>query len=342
MNVFPQGHLVQSGYFGGQRTIATAREAVRDYRLQNQDSIKEYTRHYYLQNEDKKKLYDRRYYAQHEDKKKEYARQRYLLNEDKAKEYYLLNKNHVKEVTRRYRLLNHKSPETYLPRASPTRSWKSPENVREYFDSIAKQLHITSHSDWYRVSVVQLAQLGGKSLYRKFHSIGGALQYAYPEISWDQSKFSFKGKKSVQMLLKGIIEELLPSAEILEDFQHPTMTVNSDRPVQLDLWLPNYQIGIEYQGEQHYYNLDGAFGPSGTASFYWERDLAKISNCQLRGITLVIIPFWWDRRKESLSATLYRARPDLFPLSTFAPIPSEIPLASMKRKLTGTPNLTRE
>jgi hypothetical protein len=34
----------------------------------------------------------------------------------------------------------------------------------------------------------------------------------------------------------------------------------------------------------------------------------------------------WDGEKDSLSATLYRARPDVFPVSTASPIPSEMPL----------------
>jgi hypothetical protein len=49
------------------------------------------------------------------------------------------------------------------------------------------------------------------------------LQYAYPEINWDMSKFPFRGKKSEQRLLKAKLEELLPGIEIVEDFQHPEL-----------------------------------------------------------------------------------------------------------------------
>jgi hypothetical protein len=47
-------------------------------------------------------------------------------------------------------------------------------------------------------------------------------------------------------------------------------------------------------GEQHYYNMDGAFGPNGSTALYSERDFAKISLCKERGITMILIPFWYD------------------------------------------------
>lgn len=119
----------------------------------------------------------------------------------------------------------------------------------------------------------------GKALYSKFENLGGALKYAFPNVSWDFSKFSLKGKKSGQRWLKSMIEDLLPRTEILEEYQHPdliwgkcilifsflvalsafyffflssisllTMLADSGRFIELDLWIPQYQIGIEYQG----------------------------------------------------------------------------------------------
>jgi hypothetical protein len=61
-------------------------------------------------------------------------------------------------------------------------------------------------------------------LYSKFETLGNALQYAYPEISWELDKFSIRGKKSGQRWLRAKIEELLPGIEIIEDFKHPELT----------------------------------------------------------------------------------------------------------------------
>jgi hypothetical protein len=106
----------------------------------------------------------------------------------------------------------------------------------------------------------------GKFLFEKFESLGGALQFAYPEINWEQDKFSFRGKKSGQRWLRVKIEEMMPGIEIIEDFQHPALAWGmifiivtfskrfenleiSKRQMELDLWLPKYEIGVEYQGD---------------------------------------------------------------------------------------------
>jgi ATP-dependent DNA ligase len=42
------------------------------------------------------------------------------------------------------------------------------------------------------------------------------------------------------------------------------------------------------------------------------------------GITLIEVPYWWDRKYESLASTIYSQRPDLF---TFPPEGSPIPVS---------------
>lgn len=63
-----------------------------------------------------------------------------------------------KEYDREYYLQSLESPSDY----SPGKSWKNPATLRGYFESIANEISITTHSDWYRVSRLQIVQLGGK------------------------------------------------------------------------------------------------------------------------------------------------------------------------------------
>jgi hypothetical protein len=112
-------------------------------------------------------------------------------------------------------------------------------------------------------------------LYTTFGNLGAALQFAYPEVTWELERFSVRGKKAGQRWLKVKIEELLPTVEIIEDYLHPELfwgmfsssffiplipllnllEENSDRHVELDLWLPHFRIAIEFQGMS-------LFGPS--------------------------------------------------------------------------------
>jgi hypothetical protein len=50
--------------------------------------------------------------------------------------------------------------------------------------------------------------------------------------------------------------------------------------------------------------------------------------CLLSLLFVSCLTVRWDGELGSLSATLYRARPDVFPVSTANPIPNEIPPSS--------------
>lgn len=63
-----------------------------------------------------------------------------------------------------------------------------------------------------------------------------------------------------------------------------------------------------------------------------KRDLHKSALLQEKGITLIEIPYWWNRSYESLLATIHKQRPDLFtevPQGT--PIPLNPPSAKDKK-----------
>src|SRR5690348_2195925 len=42
-----------------------------------------------------------------------------------------------------------------------------------------------------------------------------------------------------------------------------------------------------------------------------ERDAQKRKACLSRGITLIEIPYWWDRSKSQILAELHKNRPDV-------------------------------
>eukprot|EP01126_Amoeba_proteus_P039135 TRINITY_DN4111_c0_g1_i9.p1 TRINITY_DN4111_c0_g1~~TRINITY_DN4111_c0_g1_i9.p1 ORF type:complete len:369 (-),score=58.74 TRINITY_DN4111_c0_g1_i9:116-1222(-) len=71
--------------------------------------------------------------------------------------------------------------------------------------------------------------------------------------------------------------------------------------------------------------MHNAFGPVGTQALYSHRDSYKKIMCAGKGITLVVIPFWWDGKEESLAATLHLKLPNLFPKMDTPPIPTEAP-----------------
>jgi hypothetical protein len=76
--------------------------------------------------------------------------------------------------------------------------------------------------------------------------------------------------------------------------------------IELDLFLPKECLVFEYQGEQHLqrYLLLGVNGKE-------SKDQRKRDACQATGITLIEIPYWWDKTSTSLATTIRQQRKDI-------------------------------
>jgi hypothetical protein len=77
--------------------------------------------------------------------------------------------------------------------------------------------------------------------------------------------------------------------------------------MELDIFIPTLSIAFEYQGIFHYkQNL-----VIGSAEAVKRRDQEKRIACKQYGITLIEVPYWWKKDKESLIEMITKQRPDL-------------------------------
>jgi len=111
-------------------------------------------------------------------------------------------------------------------------------------------------------------------------------------------------------------------SEIEENYNHPKLRHESGLPMELDIFLPKEQLAFEYQGEHHFrdvYHL-------GTLWQLKQRDEEKRIACRENEITLIVIPYWWNKETSSLAATIQKQRSDLVLSETHEaqPIPSTI------------------
>lgn len=86
------------------------------------------------------------------------------------------------------------------------------------------------------------------------------------------------------------IKQILEEMNILFECQKQFPTLIYKRPLKFDFYLPEYNICLEYQGEQHY-TPQQFFGEK---NFYIQkkRDLLKKKWCESNQVKLIEIPYW--------------------------------------------------
>eukprot|EP01027_Heterolobosea_sp_BB2_P026356 GEZU01040587.1.p1 GENE.GEZU01040587.1~~GEZU01040587.1.p1 ORF type:complete len:509 (-),score=114.87 GEZU01040587.1:129-1430(-) len=193
--------------------------------------------------------------------------------------------------------------------------------LRRYIDYLAKEFDIQQLDEWYRVSHEQIRALGGYATLVEHGGLCAVLKKLYPEHHWDEERFArAKGKKASQRWLRVSAQRLFPDEEIFEDYVHPALSAfqGSNTSMTLDICIPSLRLALEYQGQQHYRELHvfGGASMSSSTKTQSQRDHEKQSACKDAGITLITVPYWWDRSIESLAAAIYSARPDLDPTTT--------------------------
>ncbi len=62
-----------------------------------------------------------------------------------------------------------------------------------------------------------------------------------------------------------------------------------------DILVPSLSIGLEYQGEHHFLSVSYTSVP---VEIYKLRDQEKLKVLQKLGITLITVPYWWDKNLE--------------------------------------------
>lgn len=148
-----------------------------------------------------------------------------------------------------------------------------------------------------------------------------------PSISWGES------------LLRSYMRQILPYTQAQYNYKHPLLVHDTTGfRMELDVYYPEVRLALEYQGKQHYRN-----------AFYQEnhqsqtrRDSEKREACQKQNITLIEIPFWWDRSLNSLAATILEHRPDIALNITVTPTSIYLPIPATEPKGFRNPRKTEE
>ena len=188
------------------------------------------------------------------------------------------------------------------PNQSPE-YWNNQENIDNFLSKIKEKYNLKTPEDWKRFSKTQIIQEGGNGLLTDKNYSKIKIKFENEEvISISKLLTGPAQKRSSQRWLFLQIQKLYPHEEIIEDYFHSEISRISGANVQFDIFMIERNIAIEYHGMQHYEDIPSGFC---SAETYKYRDLEKQKLCSEHGIQLIVIPYWWDNKIESLKETLF-------------------------------------
>ena len=159
---------------------------------------------------------------------------------------------------------------------------------------LGEKLGIRNPEDWYKTTGKEFASNGGGGLLTEYYqgSPSAAVMEYLPDYNWHREKFSFRKKRQKQ--LYRIIKRIFIGYEVKWDFKHPQLRfVETQRNMELDIFITELGLAIEYQGEQHAFPVSTWGGISALKSLQ-KRDEEKREACRRHGIILVEIPHIWN------------------------------------------------
>jgi len=109
--------------------------------------------------------------------------------------------------------------------------------------------------------------------------------------------------RKTQTILFNYVKELLPSDNLEMDYKHPILRISNKRWLEFDIWHPELNLALEYQGQQHYEALS-YFGGERAFERRKENDRIKRDIASNNNIKLIEIHFSWDKNIDSIKNIL--------------------------------------
>ena len=114
--------------------------------------------------------------------------------------------------------------------------------------------------------------------------------------------------KKNQMRLFEIVKTIFSEKEVLFDYKASFMKFKgSGIPMELDIWIPEERIALEYQGQQHFTPFFNNNSLLDELENIRRRDEEKRQACKDNDIVLVEIKYTWDRSMEYVLDSLEQA-----------------------------------
>ncbi len=182
---------------------------------------------------------------------------------------------------------------------SPRSLSADPTYLKAHFSDLERALKIDKAEDWYRISRRQVSEIGLRGVVNSAGSLYNFLREFRPDIEWDESRFIgvvFFGER----LLGSYLRKIFLKNEILESYQINPLSTSKLIQSNVRFYIPELKLAVDYQ-KDNYYGLENV---TGTVEVKLKMDEDKLSWAKENNLTIIFIPFWWNRSIESLIETI--------------------------------------
>jgi hypothetical protein len=209
-----------------------------------------------------------------------------------------------KYYTSHYAMLKKVYPEyNWLPwkfKALPKITYRDPNVVKQALEYIEQKCNVTKPEHWYRVSQSQLIDFGVSALISQNGGLYETLKSFRGDFPWVEENFAgvrYSGLKSLGAYLRRI----WPDREVTENF-----TLSDDLHL-VSFVVPSLSLAFDYQSPKDYVTGE----VSGKTQVSLKIPLDKKASAERSNLTLIVVPFWWERTLPTLVGTILEAVPTL-------------------------------
>jgi hypothetical protein len=190
----------------------------------------------------------------------------------------------------------------WLFRKVPNGFWDDRNNRLRYMNWLGEKLCFKSDEDWYTLTFRDVVDGCGKGMLAKFgNSIVKAVIDHMPKVNWEVSRFAKSGK--FQKRLYSHMRLLFPNNEIIWEYRDKRLKHCSGLPIRFDIFVPDFNLAVEYNGIQHYESIKG-WGGEEVLDKIKKRDQHRREECAKFGIRLIEVPHTWDGNIDSVKKML--------------------------------------
>jgi hypothetical protein len=172
------------------------------------------------------------------------------------------------------------------------------------FDSVLNQVpkQIWSTPS-FRKELRQILQDGLKQIKNAGGSTPGLKYFEWVNLVSPLSRCCNK-----QRLLLRWVADICNDLDVVEQVQIGHLP-DSHQRLELDVYVPELNLALEYQGQQHYWDGMYQHHSANVQSF---RDQLKRQACRQFGIKLIQVPFWWNGDRNSIAQLLNDNKDELY------------------------------